>query len=302
MTAASAALSQILCVTGLVWMLVFSHHEKDRNSVVKLIGSALVLALAFAANNAFTYGLAIFIVATLVTDLDFLEKLAALFWNRDKYWEYQLQKQTRADAEAKAAKEANAILAEGSDNDTDTSAPSSSEQDSVSPRKDEEPTDEQRGSHQQSEPASKVIFPNPKAVNPASHYQLSHAMTTRILAFEAKVAAALVAPGGPIADGVASSGFVLKARERSYEIDLIVQVGPIHYVAEIKYGSSPQQVKSGEMRAREVARIYESYLRDTGVKNPIVMPLLIVSSRADCSRVGREITVLRYDEYREAFV
>ena len=76
---ASAALAQILGVTGLVWMLFFSYYEKNRASIVKLIGSALVLALAFAANNAFTYGLAIFIVATLVTDLDFLEKLAALF-------------------------------------------------------------------------------------------------------------------------------------------------------------------------------------------------------------------------------
>ncbi|MFP3369231.1 hypothetical protein [Pseudomonas sp. SIMBA_068] len=282
-------------------MLLFSHQEQNRASVVKLIGSALVLALAFAANNAFTYGLAIFIVATLVTDLDFLEKLAALFWNRDKYWEYQLQKQTIADAEDKAAKEAAAILSEDQEAFDTTTAPTN-EQSGGSTPSGRESTVGQKAPDMQPDSTNTVILQNPKFVNATTHYQLKRAMTGRILAFEAKVAEALVAPGGPLSEGVASSGFILKTPERDYQIDLIVQAGAMYYVAEIKYGVSPQLVKSGEMRAREVARIYESYLKDKGISNPIVMPMLIVSSRADCSRVGRGITVLRYDEYREAFV
>ncbi len=80
----------------------------------KLLGSLMVLALSFAANDAAVYGLAIFIVATLVTDLDFLEKLAALFWNRDKYWDYRLKQASRQELEEKARRDAVDALADES--------------------------------------------------------------------------------------------------------------------------------------------------------------------------------------------
>jgi hypothetical protein len=54
------------------------------------------------------YSISVFIIATLITELDFLEKLAALSWGRKEYWEYRiaLTKATRGEREAKVANEA----------------------------------------------------------------------------------------------------------------------------------------------------------------------------------------------------
>jgi hypothetical protein len=288
---ASAVLAQILGIAGLVWMLFFSFCEKNRSSIVKLIGSALVLALAFAANNAFTYGLAIFIVATLVTDLDFLEKLAAFFWNRDKYWEYQLKKQSPDAAEAKAAKEANEILSEKTGDSHSVPEVDVIVEPCVEPVG---RTDTDIGSAAE---AGEESTSGSKG-NPFIRKAL---MTGRILNFESQVAQLITSEQGPFAGGAASTNFLLEGRDRNYEIDLIIRVPGTHYVAEVKYGVTPQIVKAGEMRAREVARVYESHLREKGFSNVIVIPLLIVSSKADCTRLGRGINVVRFNEKTKSF-
>jgi hypothetical protein len=73
----------------------------------------MVLAVAFAANQWAVYALSIFIVATLITELDFLEKLAAIFWNREKYWEYRIQKAAEAEVETKRQEEVQIELSPG---------------------------------------------------------------------------------------------------------------------------------------------------------------------------------------------
>lgn len=302
---ASAALAQILGVTGLVWMLFFSYNEKNRASIVKLIGSALVLALAFAANNAFTYGLAIFIVATLVTDLDFLEKLAALFWNRDKYWEYQLKKQSPDETAAKAAKEADDILSEKQVNSDQPPFTDSAVEPEPDPERKPEPERKVEAEVVDNTVASKLSKPNIFIGDESllqSKLKESRQMTRRILNFEALVSKAIVSDRGPFVGAVASTGFILEVRDRRFEIDLIVKVPGAHYVAEIKYGATPRIVKEGEMRIREVARVYEAYLMEKGQLDVMVIPMLIVSSQADCSRVGSAVTLLKYDEGTNSFV
>lgn len=75
-------------------------------AAIKLLGSLMVLALAFGANSVWTYGIGIFVVATLVTELEFLEKLAALFTNRKEYWEYLIRKASSSEIQQKVAEEA----------------------------------------------------------------------------------------------------------------------------------------------------------------------------------------------------
>jgi hypothetical protein len=72
-----------------------------RDLGVKLVGSIFVVSLCFAANNAFVYPLGILIVATLVTELEFLEKIAALLWNRKEYWDYLIGRASRKEIEQK---------------------------------------------------------------------------------------------------------------------------------------------------------------------------------------------------------
>ncbi len=75
----ASILSASFSVVGLIVAAICIFYPRSQAISIKLLGSLMVLALAFAANNALVYSLAIFIVATLVTDLHFLEKIAALF-------------------------------------------------------------------------------------------------------------------------------------------------------------------------------------------------------------------------------
>ena len=51
----------------------------------QLLGSLLVMAISFSAQNVIVYTFAVLVIATLVTELHFLEKIAALMWNRKEY-------------------------------------------------------------------------------------------------------------------------------------------------------------------------------------------------------------------------
>jgi len=52
---------------------------------VKFLGVLFILSICFLANNWFVYLISVIIVATLVTELQFLEMLIALIWNRPEY-------------------------------------------------------------------------------------------------------------------------------------------------------------------------------------------------------------------------
>ncbi|WP_340104559.1 NERD domain-containing protein [Rhodohalobacter sp. 8-1] len=94
----SSILAGAYAVVALLMTLLLSYFHK-RDLPVKLLGSLMVLSIMFGANNAWIYAIGVFIVATLVTELQFLEKLAALAWNRKEYWQYLSQ---ASDEEIKA--------------------------------------------------------------------------------------------------------------------------------------------------------------------------------------------------------
>lgn len=85
-------LSIISIILGVLIPFIVLFFYKKIDLFAKLIGSFFILSLAFAADNWFVYTISLIIIATLVTELEFLEKLMALLWNREKYWEYLLKK------------------------------------------------------------------------------------------------------------------------------------------------------------------------------------------------------------------
>ena len=80
---------------ALLFLLLVNFYLKKIDQREKyfpqIIGTLFIICIAFAANNTFIYALSIIIVATLVTELEFLEKLMALIWNRPEYWKYQIE-------------------------------------------------------------------------------------------------------------------------------------------------------------------------------------------------------------------
>jgi hypothetical protein len=104
----AAILAGGLTSLGILGALVLALTRRGTDLPVKLVGTFLVLGLCFAANNGFVYAAGVFVVATLVTELQFLEKLAAIIWNRKEYWDY-LGQASKKDIERKIADESRQI-------------------------------------------------------------------------------------------------------------------------------------------------------------------------------------------------
>ena len=105
--AISIVLSALCLFLSLIIAVVYLLHKEDRGGIGKVLGSFLVVSLAFFANNAAVYALCIFIIATFITRLDFLENLAAIFWGRREFWEYRIAARgiTTEESEAKIREE-----------------------------------------------------------------------------------------------------------------------------------------------------------------------------------------------------
>jgi len=64
----------------------------DENPIVKIAAAFLIASIAYLSDNGFAYSIAIFIIATMVTKLDFIENIAGIMRNSDAWSKYkQLQ-------------------------------------------------------------------------------------------------------------------------------------------------------------------------------------------------------------------
>lgn len=106
----------VLCVlVSRLYFVIVSWIHKDGKSKKKndlpkksfftpLVGSLFIVTLALVANNWFVYALSIIIIATLVTELEFLEKVMSLLWDRKYYWDYRIQVDGKAIQEQQGSK------------------------------------------------------------------------------------------------------------------------------------------------------------------------------------------------------
>ena len=77
-----------------------------KKEVLKLAGLLLVIAIAFYSNNATVHVISVFIIATLITNLDFVVNLAAIFRGSAKeVFSFKLELLDRQDQEAKIVNE-----------------------------------------------------------------------------------------------------------------------------------------------------------------------------------------------------
>ncbi|PYG79882.1 MULTISPECIES: nuclease-related domain-containing protein [unclassified Pseudomonas] len=258
MDGASALMAQIFGVVGLFWMLIFSLVCRDTVSSTKLIGSALVLGMAFAANHVVTYGLSIFIVATLVTELHFLEKIAALFWNRDKYWEH-LQKQSPEAIVQKAEAEALEMQSESS------SAGNEPSKDDVNPRSSSRENAEPRGYTDFSTARDKTV--------------------EQLLKAEDRVLQNLVDSGGYFEGGELLRRYAIRYADKFAQFDGIIKFADVHYVVEVKHGAAVRSANNAIAKTKELAMIYKKItLRqglEVGVRPVVIFPNTISKDGVD---------------------
>jgi hypothetical protein len=82
-------IASISFVIGIVFFIVAAFEKNSFRINLKIAGAFLVASISFFVNNAGIHALAIFIIATFITKLDFLENLAAIFWGRKEFWDYR---------------------------------------------------------------------------------------------------------------------------------------------------------------------------------------------------------------------
>ena len=76
-----------------------------RSHSTRLLALLLVVGLALFANHPVTYFAALFIVATAVTELEFLQNLAAIIRGNKEYFQYKMEHLSREQIEKKVEKE-----------------------------------------------------------------------------------------------------------------------------------------------------------------------------------------------------
>lgn len=95
-------LALVLAVITFALLILTLISEKRRSKLsLKLLGIFAVISLCYMANSTWVYAIGVFIIATSITTLDFLEKLAAIVWRNDKYWEYKSEELRQSFSKAK---------------------------------------------------------------------------------------------------------------------------------------------------------------------------------------------------------
>lgn len=87
-----ALISLTLLSATIIWFLKLIGKNVSSTKFylsTKLIGTLSVVTIAFAANNFFVYFFSTIIIATLITDLDFIEKVAAIISKSPDYFSYR---------------------------------------------------------------------------------------------------------------------------------------------------------------------------------------------------------------------
>lgn len=262
-TAVSSALAAGFSIVGLV-VAICNFFSRSQIVSIKLLGSLMVLALAFAANSAVVYFLAIFIVATLVTDLDFLEKIAAIFWNRDKYWEYRMVQIPPADVKARVASEAQQEVEAERAAATETEV---------------EPTKIEEGQ-----------APSIKS------------FVTDAISFERAVTQALAAGKGPFTPARINANRRLRSSSGNVEFDAIVETPAADYVVEIKYSKRPHVLLNALAMVERGVRAYRAYLDERGIEKEVV-PVAIIPAGVSAPSLFQDVLpILRFDSTKHEFV
>lgn len=259
-------LAGLLTLVGTFAAVVLMVVNRRTDLSVKLTGSILVLSMSFAAQNGFVYGIGVFVIATLVTELQFLEKLAALVWNRKEYWEY-LSKASPREVQEKIARD-EAAIAEGP---THQGPP------------------ELQGSH--SDAMGPTGGKTPRSPASANGYH-----------FHRAVISALQSDQNPIPALGIRSDVKLRHRGRDVIVDALIETSSTIYIVEIKAGSTPRLLNAAVAQVkRHIEELFPILAGQRYAAYP-VRGIIIVPPNPDAPISVGGVPVLQFDMERKQFV
>jgi hypothetical protein len=257
-------LAMIFALAALIVTLRIIYRPRQDALSVKLLGSIMVISLCFGANHPVVYGLGIFIIATLVTELQLLEKLGALIWRRKEHQQYLLQKATAEEVESKRKKELKI--------------------------KEEEMSNETQSLDDEYDPwnvYSKPPDPNRLLMEEAHKFHVA-------------VHRALQSGKGPFGTHELKEEITISDRFSQLTMDALLISPYHHYVIEIRYFRFRDDLKQALPEVEQMALAYRNYLIERHNRNSVT-PVLIVPRHLNVPNVFLGTLVLRYDLEADQF-
>ncbi|WP_325892988.1 hypothetical protein [Grimontia sp. NTOU-MAR1] len=265
-------IASLFAIVGLVACVILM-FKSDRKLVTQLLGAILVVSISFSAHSALVYTISVFVIATLVTELQFLEKIAALIWNRKEYWEYLTGKASREDIEEKARSEVDEEL----------------EKESIAG------TDEVEAVEEVEEPPTGITDTEEKSP-PVDRNQL----VKQALQFERSVLTALDTGNIPFSHKSFHKELRISGSGRGSIIDGVIETKDVHYLIEVKNVTRPSALINAVHQIEFYKTTYENYLRERNI-SVAVQPLIIVPQEASAPSNFRGIPVAKYDVNTKEF-
>ena len=263
-TTDESLLAMIFALAALIVTLRIIDRPRGDFLSVKLLGSLMVISLTFGANHPIIYGLGIFIIATLITELHFIEKLGALIWRRKEHHQYLLQKATAEEVENKRKKELKI--------------------------KEEEMRDETQSLYGQHEPWD--VYNKPQDPN--------RLLMEEAHKFHVAVHRALQSGKGPFGTHELKEEITLSDRFSQLTLDVLIISPYHHYVIEIRYFRFRDDLKQALPEVEQMALAYRNYLIERHNRNNVT-PVLIVPRHLNVRNVFLGTLILRYDQEADQF-
>jgi len=263
-TTGESLLAMIFAMAVLIVTLRIIYRPHRDALSIKLLGSLMVISLSFGANHPIIYGLSIFIIAALITELHFIEKLGALLWRRKEHHQYLIQKATAEEVENKRKSELKINEAEM-----------------------KEETQSLYGQHEPWDVYNKPPDPNRLLMEEAHKFHVA-------------VHRALQAGKGPFGSHELKEEITLSDRFTQLTLDAILISPYHHYVVEIRYFQLRDDLKQSLPEVEQMALAYRNYLIERHNRNNVT-PVLIVPRQLNVPNVFLGTLILRYDLEADQF-
>lgn len=268
----AALIAALFAIVALVITVPIIIRDKGPLAT-QLLGSLLVIAISFSAHNPVVYTISVFVIATLVTELQFLEKIAALIWNRKEYWNYLIGAASKEEVESKAKAEAEAELLKAETEGLD-------EAEAVEDV-DEEP-----------EGIAETELPDP--------VQNSHELMLSALEFEKSALDCLERNKIPFSYNQFKTEVRITSGSRSYVIDGIIETRGVHYLIEVKNIKRPSSLVYAVSQIQSYKTAYENYLNERKL-TVAVQPIIIIPDSVNISGQFRGIPIVKFNNSSQEF-
>lgn len=238
----------------------------------QLLGSILVVAICFSAHNAVVYTISVFVIATLVTELHFLEKIAALIWNRKEYWDYLSDSATKDEVKDKAESEVAAeILKESTD----------------------EPDDVEQVEDVDNQPEG-ILETEPEKANFSKNEMVLNALQLERSVFES------LRSQIPFSYDSVKNEVRITSGARKYLIDIVIETKNVHYLIEVKKYRRASSLIGVARQLDDYAETYKGYLRERRI-NAVVQPLIVVPDSLNSQKSIRGVPIVSFNESTKEF-